>query len=139
MSRLRRRRNAANASKNTSTMVFTIAVRLPHNTFRPNFDSNSLALFDCCMGSKEKKRTSVLGLYEATDILLLLTHATIYRFDATLNSKSTMTATPTASDVRSILQTNCTVKRWRGGSKRWRGGSKSSGKAKTQNNYLSHH
>ncbi len=54
MSRLRRRRNAANASKNTSTMVFTIAVRLPHNTFRPNFDSNSLALFDCCMGSKEK-------------------------------------------------------------------------------------
>ncbi len=61
------------------------------------------------MGSKGKKRTSVLGLYEATDILLLLTHATIYSFDATLKYKSTMTATPMASYVRSILQTTCTV------------------------------
>jgi hypothetical protein len=47
-------------------MVFTIAVRLPHHSFRPNYDSISLALFDWCMGLKGKKRTSVLGLYEAT-------------------------------------------------------------------------
>jgi hypothetical protein len=41
------------------------------------------------VGSKGGKRTSVLGLYEATDILLLLVHATIYHFNATLKSKST--------------------------------------------------
>jgi hypothetical protein len=46
-------------------MVFTIAVGLPHHTFHPNFESISLALFDCCMDSKGKKRTSILGLYEA--------------------------------------------------------------------------
>jgi hypothetical protein len=102
----------------------------------PIVDSISLGLFDCCVDSKGKKRkgkkrTSVLGLYEATDILLLLMHATIYHFDATLKWKSTMTATLTASYVRSILQTSCTVKKWRGGSK-------CRGKAKTQNNYLSH-
>jgi hypothetical protein len=99
--------------------------------FLPIVDSISLGLFDCCVDSKGKKRTSVLGLYEAADILLLLTHAAIYRSDATLKSKSTMMATPTASCVRSILQTSCTVKRWCGGSK-------CRGKAKTQNNYLSH-
>jgi hypothetical protein len=87
-------------------MVFTIAVRLHHHTFRQNFNSISLALFDCCVDSKEK-RASVLGVYEATDILLLLRHATIYRFDATLKSKSAVRATPTVSYVRSILQTKC--------------------------------
>jgi hypothetical protein len=55
----------------------------PSSYFSPIFESISLGLFDCCVDSKEKKRTSVLGLYGATDILLLLTHATIYRFDAT--------------------------------------------------------
>jgi hypothetical protein len=70
--------------------------------------------------------------HEATDILLLLTHATIYHFYATLKSKSTMTATPAASYyIRSNLQTTCTKKIWCGGEK-------SRGKANTQNNYLSH-
>jgi hypothetical protein len=78
----------------------------------------------------ERRKKEPVSL-EVTDILLLLTHATIYRSDATLKSKSTMTATPMASYVHSILQTSCAVKRWRGGSK-------SRGKAKTQNNYLSH-
>jgi hypothetical protein len=46
-------------------------------------------------------------MYE-TVILLLLTHTTIIRLDGTSNS--TMTASPAASFICSILQKNCTMK-----------------------------
>jgi hypothetical protein len=68
-------------------------------------------------------------MYEMTVILLLLAHATIYRLDKTLDSNLTMTASPAASLVCSILEKNCAMKRWQGDSE-------SNAGAKTHNNYL---